>query len=99
MYRSAKYFALDHKSEKNMSTQTKEVQSCSSGGNTAPASVPCVCRVCGGALEAKEQLTGIPDKPAYWIVTCWNRACALGGYTRSVATYATFDLTPYIEKA
>jgi len=63
-----------------------------------PVDLPCTCRVCGGALEAKQQLTGIPEKPAYWIVTCWNRACGLYSVTRSASLYPTFDLTPYLEK-
>ena len=61
-----------------------------------PAAVPTICRCCGGTLDTQSQLTGIPEKPAYWLVTCWNPACDLCGYTRSAATYLTFDLTPYL---
>lgn len=56
------------------------------------------CRCCGGALEAKYQPLGLPDKPGYWIVTCWNRACGLFEVTRSAGSYPTFDLAPYLEK-
>lgn len=63
-----------------------------------PADVPCTCRACGGSLESKIQLTGIPEKPSYWLVTCWNPACPLNGYTRSAVSYPTFDLSLYIVK-
>ena len=82
-----------------MSTEQKGQPPCTPAENSHPAdSVPCVCRACGGTLEAKSQLTGLPDKPTYWFVTCWNPACALNGYTRSAASYPTFDLTPYLVK-
>lgn len=63
-----------------------------------PADLPCTCRVCGGALEAKSQQSGIPAKPSYWILTCWNRACGLYSVTRSAASYSTFNLAPYLEE-
>ncbi len=63
-----------------------------------PADLPRTCRCCGGTLEAKQQLTGIPEKPAYWIVTCWNRTCGLFEVTRSASSYPTFDLALYLKK-
>jgi hypothetical protein len=62
------------------------------------AEVPCTCRSCGGTLDAKFQATGLPDKPGYWLLTCWNPDCELKAVTRTALTYATFDLAPYLVK-
>ena len=63
-----------------------------------PANVPCTCRCCGGVLDAQYQPLGLPDKPGYWLLTCWNRNCGLHSVTRTALTYATFDIAPYLEK-
>jgi len=82
-----------------MSTELKGKPQCTPAENSQPAiGVPTTCRCCGGTLDAKSQETGLPDKPTFWVVTCWNKSCSLCGYTRSAASYPTFDLTPYLEK-
>lgn len=62
------------------------------------ADLPTTCRCCGGRLDAQYQRLGLPHKPGYWLVTCWETGCPLQGYTRSASTYPTFDLAPYLEK-
>jgi len=82
-----------------MSTRIKETTPCTPAENSHPApDVPCTCRLCGGTLDAKYQRLGLPDKPGYWVITCWNKSCDLYGFTRSAASYPTFDLAPYITK-
>lgn len=63
-----------------------------------PADLPCSCRVCGGVLEAKFQLSGKPNNDGYWILTCWNKTCTLNSVTRSAQTYSTFDISEYIKE-
>lgn len=87
-----------------MSTSVKGKPSCARGENTAPAAVPArdsvpqVCRCCGGALDIQWQSSGLTDKPGYWLMTCWNRACGLFAVTRTHLTYATFDVSLYLNK-
>ncbi len=85
-----------------MSAVVKGKPTCSRGENTAPSAVPAghptVCRCCGGHLDAQWQAAYRPEKPGFWLLTCWNKTCGLYAVTRSDVTYSTFDLQPYLVK-
>lgn len=85
-----------------MSTEVKGKPTCTRGENTAapipPADLPTTCRCCGGRLDAKFQASYRSEKPGFWLLTCWNKACGIYSVTRSDLTYQTFDLAPYLAK-
>lgn len=85
-----------------MPAQFKEVSHVTSAQKAdaplPPADLPTTCRCCGGRLDAKFQASYRPEKPGFWLLTCWNKACGIYSVTRSDVTYSTFDLEPYLVK-
>lgn len=61
-----------------------------------PAAVPTRCRCCNGTLDAQFQMGLMPNRPGYYLITCWNEGhCILAGYTFSEHNYLNRDLTDY----
>lgn len=57
-----------------------------------------VCRCCEQPLDAQWQQGLLPERPGYFLLTCWNKACAMHAYTLSDINYDLLDLTPYLIK-
>lgn len=53
------------------------------------------CRVCGVPMATAWQAFDLPGLTGFYLVTCVNRGCRCCGFTFSVRSYATLDLTPY----
>ena len=64
---------------------------------TPPHEVPRLsCRCCNQPLTPLFQKGLLPNRPGYYLVTCWNEGgCTLYGYTLSARDYQTRDLSAY----
>lgn len=64
-----------------------------------------LCRCCNQPMEAVEQSEQIQTNragntrviPAYTIVTCWNKGCAMHAFTFEARHYQIVDLNKYME--
>lgn len=55
------------------------------------------CRCCGQELKPEPMIKNYPGSSR--IITCFNKLCALQGYTFDAAAYPTKDLTNYLRPA
>lgn len=65
---------------------------------TTPEPPVTVCRCCGLPLDAQWQPGLLPERPGYFLLTCWNKGCGMHAYTLSDLNYQLLDLTPYLIK-
>lgn len=54
------------------------------------------CRCCSGALDAVWQPPLMKHREGYFLLTCWNKACDMHGFTLADINYMDTDLAPYL---
>lgn len=57
------------------------------------------CRCCHGEMGTDWQPPLMKHREGYFIITCWNKDCALFEYTVADINYAEMDLSAYPCKA
>lgn len=55
-----------------------------------------LCRCCGERAETAEQ-PHWDGSGTFTLLTCWNTACSMRGYTFAAKDYLDLDLVPYLK--